>query len=93
MTYVPSRSAVKGLSRVVPALTVSSHNENLVARLITASVTVKMLDILLEALPLGLVALSGVLGVCGIGAIQETEVPLSLSLLVMIAHERSEVHT
>lgn len=56
----------------------TSHDKNLVARLITASITVQVLDILLEALPLSLVALSGVLGISGISAVQETKVPLGL---------------
>jgi hypothetical protein len=77
-TYVPGGSSVKGLSGVVPTLTVSSHDKNLVARLIATSIAVQVLDILLEALPLSLVALSGVLGVSGISAVQETKVPLSL---------------
>lgn len=56
----------------------TSHDKNLVARLITASITVQVLDILLEALPLSLVALSGVLGISGISTVQETKVPLGL---------------
>lgn len=77
--YVPGGSAVKGLSGVVPALTMTSHDKNLVARLVAASIAVQVLDILLEALPLSLVALSGVLGISGIRAVQETKVPLSLA--------------
>lgn len=78
VTYVPGGSAVKGLSGVVPALTMTSHDKNLVACLIATGIAVQVLDILLESLPLCLVALSGVLGISGISAVQETKVPLSL---------------
>jgi hypothetical protein len=43
-----------------------------------------VLDILLEALPLSLVALSGILGISGISAVQETKVPLGLNLSAFI---------
>lgn len=78
-TYVPGGSAVKGLSGIVPTLTMTTHDKNLVARLVATGIAVQVLDILLEALPLSLVALSGVLGVSGIRAVQETKVPLSLN--------------
>lgn len=92
-TCVPGWCSIKSLGSIVPALTVSSHDKNLVTRPVTASVAVEVLDILLKSLPLSLVALSGVLRVCGVCAVQETKVPLSLYLLVDDIRVRGEAHT
>lgn len=83
-TYVPGGCTVKGLSGVMPALTMTSHDKNLVACLVAAGIAVQVLDVLLEALPLSLVALSGVLGISGISAVQKTKVPLGLNLSASI---------
>lgn len=81
-TYVPSRTAVVAFSSVVPALAVTSHNKDLVAGLVRVGIAVEILDILSKSLPLGL-RLQGlaVLGVRGIGAVQETKIPLSLGIV------------
>ena len=53
----------------MPPLTMTSHDKNLVPRLIAGGIAVEMLDVLLEALPLCFVAFAGVLGVCGVCAV------------------------
>lgn len=53
----------------MPPLTMSSHDKNLVPRLVAGGIAVEMLDVLFEALPLCFVAFAGVLGVCGVCAV------------------------
>lgn len=93
-THVPGRSAVVGLGGVVPALTVTTHDEHLILGVL-GRLSVKLVDILLEAFPLGLVALGPIslggllalpldglaLGVAGVGAVQEAKVPVGLGVV------------
>ena len=67
----------------MPPLTMSSHDKNLVPRLITGGIAIEMLDVLFEALPLCFIAFAGVFGVCGVCAVQKTEVPVDLLSLEM----------
>jgi hypothetical protein len=89
MTYVPGRGTIEALSGVVPTLTMTTHNKNLVTDPVTASIAVEVLDILSETLPLSLVTLARVLGVSGIGAVQEAKVPLSLKVVSMSLRPRT----
>ena len=47
----------------------TSHDKNLVPRLVAGGIAVEMLDVLLEALPLCFVTFAGILGVCGVCAV------------------------
>jgi hypothetical protein len=60
------------------ALAMSTHDKNLVASSIATGVAVEMLDVLLEALPLRLVAFAWVLGVCWVCTVQKTKIPVRL---------------
>lgn len=78
-SHVPGRRAIVGLGGVVPSLAVAAHEEHLeVDALVLAALVVQRLDIVGEALPLGLLVVRVELGITGVGPVDETKVPVGL---------------
>ena len=78
VTYVPGWSAIVTLRGVMPSLTMTTHDKNLVSGLVTAGVTVEMLDILGESLPLRFITFARILKIRRVCTVYKTKVPLRL---------------
>jgi hypothetical protein len=86
-THVPGRSTVVSLGSIVPALTVTAHDEDLVLGVL-ASLAVEIVDVLFEPLPLGSIALGplspNLFGIRGIRSVHEAKVPVRLRVLALV---------